>query len=225
MSQFYRSLETYQPLIYIGLILWGLFIARNMVRYWLEWRNSVYGLEREFALRRLIRSTLFGFAVLGLILAEFFIVSFVIPALPASDVIATPTLDLLLTPSNTLAPEAATQAASLPTQAAPNGMSGCVPNQIMLTAPEPGAVVGGKIELTGTADVPNLAFFKYEVSSMGSNIWATISAGDRTVKNDTLGEWDTVTLPNGDYFLQLVIIDNAGQTIGPCVIVVRVENQ
>jgi hypothetical protein len=160
-----------------------------------------------------------------LILAEFFIASFVVPSLPGSDVIATPTLDLLLTPSNTLAPDAATQAASLPTQAAPSGMSGCVPNQIMLTAPEPGAVVSGKIELTGTADVPNLAFFKYEVSSMGSNIWATISAGDKIVKNDKLGEWDTVTLPNGDYFLQLVIIDNAGQTIGPCVIVVRVENQ
>jgi hypothetical protein len=225
MSQFYRSLETYQPLIYIGLILWGLFIARNMVRHWLEWRNSVYGLEREFALRRLVRSTLFGFAVLGLVFTEFFVTTFVVPSLPASDVIATPTLNLLVTPANTLAPDAATQAASLPTQAAPSGMSGCVPDQVMLTSPKPGAPVNGVVELAGTANASNLAFYKYEISSVGSNIWATISAGSKVKKNEKLGDWDTTTLPNGEYFLQLVIIDNAGETIGPCVIVVRVENQ
>ncbi len=196
-----------------------------MVRHWLEWRNSVYGLEREFALQRLVRSTLFGMAVLGLVLAEFFITTFIIPTLPASDILPTPTLNLLVTPAVTLPPDAATQVASLPTQAAPSGMSGCVPDRIMLTSPKPGAVVSGIVELIGTADVPNLAFFKYEISSLGSNVWATISAGDKIVKNDGLGVWDTTTLPNGDYFLQLVLIDNAGQTIEPCVIAVRVENK
>ncbi len=225
MSQFYRSLATYQPLIYIGLVIWGLFVARNMIHHWLEWRNSVYSLEREFALRRLVRTTLFGFVILGLIFTEFFIATFVVPSLPASDVMPTPTLNILVTPANTLSPESATQAASLPTQAPPVGMSGCIPDQIMLTAPKPGELVSGVVELTGTADIPNLAFFKYEISSMGSNIWATVSAGDTLRKNEKLGDWDTTTLPNGDYFLRLVLIDNAATPIEPCVIAVRVENQ
>jgi hypothetical protein len=225
MNSFYRLLAAYEPLIYIALAIWGMFIARSMIRTWLEWRNSVYSLEREFALRRLVRSTVFGLLVLGFVFSEFFIATFIVPALPASDVLPTPTLNLLVTPANTLAPDAATQAALNPSaQSAPSGMSGCNPDQIMLTAPKPGAVVSGAVELTGTASLPNFGFYKYEVSAMGSNIWATISAGDQPVTNGSLGTWDTTTLANGDYFLQLVLIDNAGKTLEPCAIAVRVEN-
>lgn len=223
MSSFYRLLAAYEPLIYIALAIWGLFIFRAMIRTWLEWRNAVYGLEREFALRRLVRSTVFGLLVLGLVFSEFFIATFIVPALPASDVLPTPTLNILVTPASTLLP--GTEAASNPeNQTVPSGMNGCSPEQIMLTAPAPGALVSGTVELTGTASIPNFGFYKYEISAMGTNIWATISAGDEPRKNQKLGDWDTTTLANGDYFLQLVLIDNAGKTLEPCVIAVRVEN-
>ncbi len=225
MNAFYRLLAANEPLIYIALTLWGLFVLRSMIRTWLEWRNAVYGLEREFALRRLVRSTIFGLLVLGLVFSEFFIATFIVPALPASDILPTPTLNLLVTPANTLAPDAATQAAQNPTVvSAPSGMSGCDPESIMLDTPQPGAVVSGTVELSGTASIPNFGFYKYEISAMGTNIWATISAGDKPVKSEKLGDWDTTTLANGDYFLQLVLIDNAGKTLDPCVIAVRVEN-
>jgi hypothetical protein len=218
MNSFYRLLAAYEPLIYIALALWGLFVARSMIRRWLEWRNAVYSLEREFALRYLVRSTVYGLLVLGLVFSEFFIATFIVPSLPASDVLPTPTLSLLVTPANTLAPGAPVA------QSAPSGMSGCDPQQIMLTAPEPGAVVSGIVKLTGTASIPNFGFYKYESSAMGTNVWVTISAGDKPKKSDDLGDWDTTTLPNGDYFLQLVLIDNAGKTLEPCVIAVRVDN-
>lgn len=221
MNAFYRLLAAYEPLIYIALTLWGLFVARAMIRTWLEWRNAVYGLEREFALRRLVRSTVTGLLVLGLIFSEFFVATFVVPSLPASDVLPTPTLSLLVTPAGTLAP-GSTAAPS--TESAPSGMSGCDPERIMLTSPKPGAAVSGTVELTGTASIPNFGFYKYELSAMGTNIWATISAGDKPKKDEKLGDWDTTTLANGDYFLQLVLIDNAGKTLEPCVIAVRVEN-
>ncbi len=225
MSSFYRLLAAYEPLIYISLAIWGLFIARSMIRTWLEWRNAVYGLEREFALRRLVRSTIFGLLVLALVFSEFFVATFIVPSLPASDVLPTPTLNLLVTPASTLPPDGATQSALSPTeQSAPSGMSGCKPAEIMLTAPAPGAPVNGTVELIGTASIPNFGFYKYEISAMGTNIWATISAGDQPVKDGKLGDWDTTTLVNGDYFLQLVLIDNAGKTLEPCVIAVRVEN-
>jgi hypothetical protein len=226
MGPVYRTLASYEPLIYIALAIGGLFAFRRMWHSWREWRDSVYGLEREFALRRLGQATAAAFLILALVFVEFFIATFIAPSLPATDILATPTLDLLLTPANTLSPEQATQAALSPvTQAAPSGMSGCVPDQIMITAPEPGEPVQGTVEITGTASVPNFGFFKYEVAPMGSQNWATISAGREPKVNEVLGTWNTSSITNGDYFLRLVVTDNVGVSLEPCVIAVRVTNQ
>lgn len=226
MGAVYRTLASYEPLIYIALAIGGLFAFRRMWRSWREWRDSVYGLEREFALRRLGQATAAAFFILALVFVEFFIATFIAPSLPATDILATPTLDLLLTPANTLSPEQATQAALSPvTQAAPSGMSGCIPDQIMITAPEPGASVSGTVEIMGTANAPNFGFFKYEVAPKGSQNWSTISAERKPKINDVLGQWNTTSLTNGDYFLRLVITDNVGVSLEPCVIAVRVANQ
>lgn len=225
MGSVYRSLASYEALIYIALAIWGLFVFRSMYRTWREWRDSVFSLEREFALRRLGRTTAIALLILGLVFAEFFIATFVAPSLPASDILTTPTLDLLAAPPGTLSPEEATQAALSPiTQSAPSGMSGCIPDQIMITSPQPGDVVNGSVEIIGTANVPNFGFYKYEVAPMGTQSWATISA-DRNPKQDvTLGTWNTASLTNGEYFLRLVITDNVGMSLEPCVIAVRVAN-
>lgn len=226
MGPLYRTLASYEPLIYIALAIGGMFAFRRMWRSWREWRDSVYGLEREFALRRLGQATAAAFLVLALVFAEFFIATFVAPSLPASDILATPTLDLLLTPAGTLSPADATQAAlSFGTQSVPSGMSGCIPDQIMITSPEPGEEVSATVNITGTASVPKFAFYKYEVAPLGTQNWATISA-DRTPRiNEVLGSWNTSSLTNGDYFLRLVITDNVGISLEPCVIAVRVANQ
>jgi len=225
MGFVYRTLANYEPLIYIALAIGGLFAFRRMWRSWREWRDSVYGLEREFALRRLGQATAAALLVLALVFAEFFIATFIEPSLPASDILATPTLDLLLTPAGTLSPEQATQAALSPvTQSVPIGMSGCVPEEKMITFPQPGDEVQGTVDIIGTANVPNFGFYKYEVAPRGTQNWATISA-DREAKVDkSLGQWNTTSLTNGDYFLRLVIVDNVGTSLEPCVIAVRVVN-
>lgn len=226
MGPVYRTLASYEPLIYIALAIGGLFAFRRMWRSWREWRDSVYGLEREFALRRLGQATAAAFLILALIFVEFFIATFIAPSLPATDLLATPTLDLLLTPPETLSPDDATRAALSPvTQVVPSGMSGCIPDQIMITSPEPGDQISGTVNITGTASVPNFGFYKYEVAQMGSQNWATISAGREPKINEALGSWNTSSLTNGDYFLRLVITDNVGVALEPCVIAVRVDNQ
>ena len=226
MGPIYRSLAAYEPLIYIALAIWSLFVFRSMYRAWREWQDSVYSLEREFALTRLVRATVIGLLVLGLVFAEFFIATFIAPALPASDILATPTLDLLLTPPGTVSPAEATQAALSPATAeVPSGMSGCIPDEIMITSPEPGATINGTVNITGTASVDNFGFYKYEVAQQGTQSWATISAGRDQIKDGKLGEWNTTSLTNGDYFLRLVITDNVGVALEPCVIAVRVANQ
>jgi hypothetical protein len=226
MGSVYRSLANYEALIYITLAIWGLFVFRSMYRTWREWRDSVFSLEREFALRRLGRITAIALLILGLMFAEFFIATFVAPSLPASDILTTPTLDLLAAPPGTLSPADATQAALSPgTQSAPSGMNGCVPDQIMITSPQPGDVVNGSIQIIGTANVPNFGFYKYEIAPIGTQSWATISAGREAKQDEELGAWNTASLTNGEYFLRLVITDNEGASLEPCVIAVRVANQ
>ncbi len=226
MSSFYRALATYEPLIYIALAIGGLFIFRRMYLSWREWRNAVFGLEREFALRRLGQATGLGILVLILLFAQFYIVTFIAPTLPAAGVLITPTLRLIAAPAVTLSPEDATQAALFPvTQPVQSGMSGCEPERIMITEPSSGSEIRGTVVLTGTADVPNFGFYKYEFAPAGTTNWATISAGASPVREGELGKWDTTALANGDYFLQLVVIDNVGVTLEPCVIAVRVVNQ
>ena len=222
MGPVYRTLANYEPLIYIVLAIGALFASRRMWRSWREWRDSVYGLEREFALRRLVQASGLALLILALVFSEFFIATFIAPSLPASDIMSTPTLNLLVTPVGTLSPGATALAV---TQAVPNGMSGCIPDQIMIDSPSPGDDVNGTISITGTADVPNFAFYKYEVAPMGSENWATIAANRSTVKNEELGKWNTASVTNGEYFLRLVITDNVGASLEPCVIAVRVLNQ
>jgi len=222
MGFVYRTLANYEPLIYIALAIGAMFAFRRMWRSWREWRDSVYSLEREFALRRLGQATALALLILGLVFAEFFVATFIAPSLPASDIMATPTLNLLVTPQGTLSPGSTALAV---TQPVPSGMSGCVPDKVMITSPKPSEVVKGTITITGTADVPNFAFYKYEVTSMGTQNWVTIAAKQVPVKDKDLGEWNTLPFANGDYFLRLVIIDNVGASLEPCVIAVRVLNQ
>lgn len=222
MSAIYRSLAASSPLIYILLAIAALYAFRWMWKAWREWRDAVFSLEREFALNRLRRATAFGFLILLLFFAEFYVATLVVPSLPAADAFVTPTLDLLATPVGTVPPGAPLP---LETPAIQKGMSGCEADKIILTSPKPGEEVKGIVTLTGTANVPNFGFYKYEIAPVGTSLWTTIAAGAKPVKDGELGKWDTTTLVNGDYFLQLVIIDNVGKTLEPCVIAVRVANQ
>ena len=222
MGPLYRTLASYEPLIYITLAIGALFAFRRMWRSWREWRDSVYGLEREFALRRLVQASGFALLILALVFAEFFIATFIAPSLPASDIMATATLDLLVTPAGTLSPGSTAMAM---TQPVPSGMSGCVQEKIMISSPEPGDEVSGTISIKGTADIPNFGFYKYEIAPMGSQNWATIAAAREPKRDEELGGWNTASVTNGEYFLRLVITDNVGASLEPCVIAVRVLNK
>lgn len=223
MAPIYKFLGTYEVLIYIGLALGGLFAFRWLWRSWNEWRRAMYSLEREFALHRMTRSFAFLVIILLLFCGELFTASFVIPSLPASYFIPTATLDLLATPTGTISPELATQIALTPRPAPTlSNASGCVETQLIIASPKPGTEVKGTIDIQGTVNIPNFGFYKYEVAPLNSDTWATISAGREIKINGTLGSWDTSALTPGDYQLRLVVTDNQGQSLPPCIIPVRV---
>ncbi len=223
MAAIYRFLGNYEVFIYIVLAIGGLFALRWLWTAWNEWRRAVYNLEREFALRRMGRAVASLTLVLVLFCGELIASSFIIPNLPASFFIATPTLDLLATPTGTITAQLATQIALTPRPEPTIGnTSGCVTDKLIITSPKPGTEVSGVVDLQGTANTPNFGFYKYEVAPLNSDTWATISAGRSVVINGQLGIWDTTTLTPGDYQLRLVVTDNQGQVLPPCIIPLRV---
>lgn len=225
MGAVYNFLGTYEGLIYILLTLAGLFALRWLWNSWHEWRDAIYGLEREIASRRLSRALMITLLILFLFIGELFLASFVAPAIPAEEMLASPTLDLL--PQSEGAPSGditsiETAVATSPV-ASPDRSSGCIPEKLFLASPEPGQEVSGTVTLVGTADIENFGFYKYEFSPLDAGIWTTISAGREAVRNGDLGLWDTTTLTPGDYQLSLEATDNQGQLLPPCVISVRVS--
>jgi hypothetical protein len=224
MEIVYRFLASYEGLIYILLALGGLFAFRWLWKSWQEWRDSVFGLEREFAVRRMSQALIVSVLILFLFLGELFLASFIVPALPSSDLSVTPTLDILNRTQGSLSSDPAI-ALTLMTPASnslPATASGCVPDELILTSPEAGQTVSGTVTLVGTVDVSNFGFYKYEVAPQGTETWATISAGREIVRDGDVGLWDTSTLTPGDYQLRLEVTDNQGQSYPACVISVQV---
>lgn len=225
MDSFYRFLASYEGLIYILLSLGGLFAFRWLWKSWREWHDSVFGLEREFAMRRLSQAVIVSVLILFLFFGELFLASFVVPALPATDVPATPTIDLLNQTEGTLSgsPTDLLNVTSMPSETLSDSASGCIPDKVILTSPEPGQEVSGTVTLVGTVNVDNFGFYKYEFAPQGTDTWTTVSAGRDTLINEDLGLWDTSSLTPGDYQLRLEVTDNQGQVYPACVISVRVR--
>jgi len=217
---------TYAPLIYLLFAVGLLLVGRNLFRSVMEERNSVFGLEREIAHQRTSRAVTILVILLLLTAGEMVLSVFLAQGLPASALLSTPTVNILAVPTSTLSPEImATLSATTPLASTGAEASGCIPGQIMLTSPKVGAVVSGQVALDGTASIPNFGFYKYEFTQKGSEIWSTIQAGNIAIVNGTIGLWDTSGLIPGDYLLRLVVTDNIGNALPPCVVPVRVKGQ
>jgi hypothetical protein len=225
MEAVFRFLADYEGLIYILLSLGGLFAFRWLWKSWREWRDSVFGLEREFAMRRLGQALIVSLLILFLFFGELFLASFIVPAFPASDLLATPTMDVLNQTQGALSGDPTVLLSA--TTPAPESMSvpgsGCVPGELILTSPEPGQEVSGTVTLVGTVAIDNFGFYKYEFSPQGEETWSTVSAGREPVQEGDVGLWDTSVLTPGDYQLRLEVTDNQGQAYPACVIPVRVR--
>ncbi len=213
---------TYAPLIYILLIIGLLVAIRRIFVARRERHESIYGLELELSRHHLSQAMVAFVILASLVFAEFVLTVFLAPNLPARSVLGTPTINPLtaLTPTALLVQGTA---GSTPTQFSPTeGMTGCIPGQIMLTSPKPGEEIQGKITLVGTADIPNFGYYKYEFAVQGSDNWSTIQASRSIVQDDTLGTWDTSELPGGDYSLRLVVTDSQANVLPPCIISIRI---
>jgi hypothetical protein len=221
-TEIIRSLAKFEIVIYIVLAAFMLYALRSVWRAWRETQGAVFVLEREIALRNLSGSITFLVFLVALTFVEFVLATFIAPALPAASLLSTPTVNLLAVPTGTLSPEFATafaQTAQAPTLA---GVSGCIPGQLIITSPQAGTEVSGEVELIGTVNVPNFGFYKYEVSIQGTQVWSTVRAERVQKNNESLGLWDTTELSPGNYLIRLVVVDNQGLSLEPCITPVKV---
>jgi hypothetical protein len=224
MEDALRFVRDNEIFIYLILGIIAAWFLRRFILAWRDLREAAFGLERETAQARLNWTASVLVFVLILAVVEFALVSYVVPTVPGAAPIFTPTLDLLATSTVTLDPDI-TPEIPQPTLSLtlPPGEDGCIPDQINITIPENGATVRDVINIIGTVNIENFGFYKYETAPVNNPTWLTIQAGNQIVINDVLGPWDTTRLNPGDYYLRLVVTDNTGLSLTPCMVQVRVE--
>jgi hypothetical protein len=224
MEALFRFLAGYEILIYFFLGI-GLIIAfRWLWRAFRETQDAIYGLEKQIAFRHLSTAIASIALFILLLLGELYITSFLIPDLPASTFLPTPTVNILSTQPSTPSGNINSPISSTDIGISPESQSvaGCTPDEIMITSPLPGQELNGVVNLFGIVDVNDLGFYKIEFSSLGLENWATFYAGRDYSPDKSIGVWDTSQLPSGDYQVRLVVTDNQGQDYPPCVITYRV---
>ena len=230
-------------LLYIGLAAGAVLYFRAFLRAHRQLSGTVFGLERETLYAH--RSGAFSMLFLCIFLATFLYVfiHLVAPALNLTGAgehgRATPSV--LMTPEEpagpvlapvapTLSPEQLTSIAlgtPLPTATAteaaiPAGV-GCENPQATLSFPGFGETVAGPVEVKGTANIPDFAFYKMEINgpATGGN-WQTLSAGSVPVTDGVLGTWDASIYTPGSYSFRLVVYDAAGNWPPPCVVPITI---
>jgi len=219
-----KFFTNYAILIYLLLVIGLIFAIRSLVRARREMGGSLYSMERELSHRH-TNQAVAGFSlIVFLVFAEIVLTIFLAPNMPALSMVVTPTMNPLNTQSYTLPPELLATIGIFTPESTPTAQtSGCIPGQIMITSPRPGEVVKSQVKLVGTANIPNFGFYKYEFAPFGANVWLTIQANRKQKQNSELGSWDTSEVTPGDYYLRLVVIDNQGNALPPCVVPLRVS--
>jgi hypothetical protein len=222
MGEILRFFKDNEVFIYLILGIFAAWYFRKFFLAWGELRIAAFGLERQSAQSRLNWVTTILILIFMLAVTEFVLVAFVAPTVPGASPLITPTIDLLATPTITLEPNlASVNTTPFPTLETQN--DGCVPDKVDITSPQPGETIRDIVEIRGSVDIPNFGFYKFEMAAIGDPSWLTIQAGEIITQAGQLGFWDTTRLSPGEYALRLVVTDNQGNSIEPCVIQVRVE--
>ena len=231
MEDALRFLRAYEVWVYLLLGFGGIIYVRKFILAWQELRGAGFGLERDSAQSRLNQAASIIALILTLALIEFVMVSFVAPTVPGAVPLLTPTLDLLASPSITIAAgtaeiEATTSAVGITNTPVPTSSdNGCISGQIEITSPINGEDISGVRDIIGSADIPNFGFYKLEMKRPEEENWLTILAGNEKVIEDVLGIWNTSLLPPGYHQLSLVVTDNLGESQPRCTIQVRVTEE
>ena len=222
------------PWLYAAIGLAMLWAGRA---YWLAeqaLRQSQYGVQRERAAEaRALALSVLLIAVSGLGLVLLFSQG-ISPGLAALR-FDTPTPALVLvTAVPTAAPDVSIllpgQPSPTPSGSAtpaptitpvPLAGSGCRVASATITSPLPGAVISGQVDVRGSANIPDFAFYVLEISTVGDN-WLNLSTEDKPVQDGLLGRWNASLYTPGEYAFRLIVYDARGAFPEPCTLPITI---
>jgi hypothetical protein len=222
-----RGLISFSTGIFILLGVGVLLYLRKLILSLAEWNKSVFGLERNIAGRKLISASTGLTLLILLIVGEFLLVTIIGPQMPLGSVASLATVNPLVTPTTTLSPDETQQFSvqTTPTISQEALQSECEEGVLEITSPDNGERVSGIVEIIGTVNVEDFGYYKYEYSTTGTINWITIAAEDQLKLNENLGNWNTSELIPGPYLLQVVPLNNIGETLPSCIIGVEVISE
>ncbi|MBW8012227.1 MAG: hypothetical protein FVQ83_13490 [Chloroflexi bacterium] len=230
MTETLNFIKTYEAAMYFVLGLGGIIYGWRFWEAWQHLRESVFGLERDNAQRRLNKTALSLFVLLTMSIFVYSVVTFVVPLLPVEELDLPSTVEILpdalsggiFNEVTETFEELLITATPLPTVAVnPND---CDPESVNITSPDFGETISGEVEVIGTADIENFGHFKIEFAPADAEMWLPIVVGRSPVSESFLVEvWDTSNLEAGEYVLQLVVVDNSVEEELQCRIPVRIS--
>jgi hypothetical protein len=225
VEELIRFVVNYEMGIYLILGVVFVINLQKMIRALINKRKATFGLEKEIAQKNL-RSSITLLSLVALFgISNFILVSVASIQYPGMEQLPTPTVDMLATKEpvmEDLMPVEEEDEGASATQTA-IAVTGCIPDVLEWKNPTNDAEVSGSVELIGTVNVPNMGFYKYEYRYQPDSIWTPISAGNKPVIDEPLGGvWNTEEITPGNYYLRLVISDNANNLLQPCEIQVKV---
>jgi hypothetical protein len=229
MEEILLFVEEQQTWIYLLLAIAGLIYLSSIFRAYRELQRAVFALERERAMSMLIRSGAMMALVIAALAATFVVATFAGPALPLSTrQTPLPTVSLLDTPETGEEALAEDFATATPFDPMSVNNTGCQNPDATIASPKDGDSVSGVVDVLGTANIANFAFYKLEYRKLSPDAeWIPVSAGTQPVcelcdTTEELGTWNTSLVIPGDYAFRLVVTDTAGNAPLPCEIRLRV---
>jgi hypothetical protein len=249
MTFFVQLIANYAGLIYIACIIGVAFYVRDIVVARQELQQSLYSLEREAAGSRMWRSVMLLALLATIIGATLVLQNIVAPQLSSESTSGTPTPAFTLptnTPTPTFQPtptrtprpptavpgtptptgEGALTAPPTPTLLPP---AACPDPNVQIAAPIAGQAFSGEIQVRGTADAPNFAFYKFTLQGPATNqVEQTVGDVYRTPSRDgVLGSLDGAALLQqpGTYVLGLIVVDSTGNELPHCTVPIVIQPQ
>ena len=147
------------------------------------------------------------------------------PTPPSDAVVDAPeegsAVDGLETPTPPLEPPTATPAPA-PVVVAP----ACPDQRALLIRPGENETVSGDLNVIGSATHDSFQFYKIEAApgANASGGWQHLGGGNAPVVSGFLTTVNTRNLTNGQWTLQLVVVDQTGNFVTPCKVTVTVQN-
>ena len=212
MTQAAQLIAQYQFQIFIAIGLLAAYYLGLYLRAHERLLRTPFGLEREELLKRQNRSMAMLTLLVLLAASVYLISAVVLPVVYQSQ----PQPTAVAVPTATASPVAASQNIVVDS-------SGCSNHNATLTAPKSGQRIAGSYEVRGTANIPNLAFYKFEISGAGTNgEWLSLGVGTSPVVDGKLGSFDATAREAGNYAFRLVVLDSNGNFPPPCVVTVTI---